>query len=81
MAASVTQPAGGTVGVEVWGFKLGQWWRVAVLNGGNAVPIVSNTLGESERVDFLGGFDRLFVAGVASAGAVTAQFVPYEVVL
>lgn len=78
--ANVTQPTGGAVGVELWGFKLAQWWRIAILNGGNQIPIASATLGESERVDFAGGFDRLFVAGTASAGTVTVQFVPWEVV-
>lgn len=84
-AANVTQPTGGTVGVEVWGFKtvngIGQWWRCAILNGGNQIPIVSDTLGETERVDSIGSFDRLFVAGTASAGTVTALFVPLEVIL
>jgi hypothetical protein len=78
--ANITAPTGGTAGVELWAFKLGQWWRAATLNGGNSIPIVGDTLGETERVDFLGGFDRLFTAGTASAGTATAQFVPYEVV-
>jgi hypothetical protein len=78
-AASVTAPAGGAA-VEVWGFKLGAWWRVATLGGGAQIPIAGPGQGATERVDYLGGFDRLFVAGTASAGTVTAQFVPYEVV-
>jgi hypothetical protein len=84
-AASVTQPTGGTAGVEVWALKTvngsTQWYRIAVLNAGSPIPLVSDVLGESERLDFIGSFDRLFIAGTASAGAVTATFVPYEIVL
>lgn len=84
-AANVTQPTGGAVGVELWGLKTvngaAKWWRVAILNGGSQIPIVSAALGESEKVDLVGSFDRLFVAGTGSAGTVTALFVPYEVIL
>ena len=84
-AANVTQPTGGAVGVEVWGLKtingLTQWWRVAILNGGNQIPVVSDTLGESELVNAIGSFDRLFVAGTASAGTINALFVPLEIIL
>jgi hypothetical protein len=73
---------GGTIGVELWGLKLGQWWLLGSLNAGAAIPIVSDTLGAAQRVaDVLGGFDRLFVAGTTSAGTVNAQFVPLEVIL
>ena len=82
IAASLTAPTGGTIGVELWGLKLGQWWLLGSINAGAAIPIVSDTLGAAQRVvDVIGGFDRLFVAGTTSAGTVTAQFVPLEVIL
>jgi hypothetical protein len=81
-AATVSAPPGGTIGVELWGFKFGQWWLTTALNVGAVIPIASDTLGAAQRVeDVVGGFDRLFVAGTASAGTVTAQFVPLEVIL
>jgi hypothetical protein len=76
---AVAAPTGGTLGVELWGFKLGQWWLIDVLNSGVQILIVSDTLGNTEQVEGVGGFDRLFVAGTISAGAGTAQFVPVEV--
>jgi hypothetical protein len=78
-AATIGVPAGGTLGVELWGWKLGQWWVLAPLNAGAVIPIASDTLGAAVEVDGVGGFDRLFVAGTMSAGAGTAQFVPFEV--
>lgn len=64
----------------MWGFKVGAWWRAAVLGGGAQIPVAGPGQGATERVEFLGGFDRLFVAGTASTGIVTAQLVPYEVI-
>ncbi len=78
-AASIAAPAGGTLGVELWGFKLGQWWLIQALNAGAPVPIVSDTLGSTVRLDDVGDFDRLFVAGTTSAGTGAARFVPLEV--
>jgi hypothetical protein len=78
-AATIAAPAGGSAGVELWGFKLDQWWLVDVLHAGASIPIASDTLGDTERIDDIGAFDRLFVAGTPSAGAVTARFVPFEV--
>jgi hypothetical protein len=78
-AATITAPTGGTLGVELWGFKLDQWWFLEPLNAGAAIPIASNTLGAAQGVDGVGGFDRLFVAGTISAGTGSAQFVPFEV--
>lgn len=77
-AASCTAPTGGSSGVELWGLKSGQWWLIGSLNGGTAIPIVSDTLGNVLQTDLVGGFDRLFVAGTASVGTVTPQFVPLE---
>jgi len=77
--ATVTSPTGGAIGVELWGFKLGQWWLIDVLNLGAPIAIVSDTLGATEQLDGVGGFDRLFVAGTLSAGNATAMFVPIEV--
>jgi len=77
--ATIGVPGGGVLGVELWGSKLGQWWLIRALRAGASIPIVSDTLGATEQIDEIGGFDRLFVAGTASAGTVTAQFVPFEV--
>jgi hypothetical protein len=79
-AVSIGAPAGGTLGVELWGFKLGQWWLIGALNGGAAIPIASDTLGATVQINEIGGFDRLFVAWTISAGTGTAQFVPLEVI-
>jgi hypothetical protein len=78
-AATIAAPAGGAAGVELWAFRLGQWWLVGVLHAGAPIPIASATLGATERIDDVGGFDRLFLAGTPSAGTVTAQLVPLEV--
>ena len=80
-AASVTAPTGGTAGVELWGFKLGQWWLIGSLRSGAAIPIASDVLGAAERIAGIGGFDRLFLAGTASTGTITARLVPVEAAL
>lgn len=80
-AATVTVPTGGTAGVELWGFKLGQWWLIASLHAGAAIPIAADALGATEHIEGIGGFDRLFIAGTLSAGTGVVQFVPLEVVL
>jgi len=77
--ATIAAPAGGSTGVELWGFSLGLWWLIAVLNAGLPIPIASDTLGSAEQLDGVGGLDRLFVAGTLSAGSCSAQFAPLEV--
>lgn len=78
-SATIASPAGGAIGVELWGLKLGQWWLIDALNHGVAIPIASDTLGSTAQLDGVGGFDRLFVAGSISAGSGAALFVPMEV--
>lgn len=77
--ATIAAPAGGSLGVELWGFKLGQWWLIGSLNASVAIPVASDTLGSVVQLEGIGGFDRLFVAGTPSAGTVSAQLVPLEV--
>lgn len=78
-AAGVGAPTSGGLGVELWGFKLAQWWLIDVLNDGAPISIVSDSLGSTAQVDGVGGFDRLFIAGAVSAGAASALFVPLEI--
>ncbi len=77
-AASITEPSSGTIGVELWGYVLGQWWLLGALNSGNAIPIVSATQGHAETLNEIGDFDRLAVAGTVSAGTATYVFAPLE---
>jgi hypothetical protein len=77
-AASITEPASGTIGVELWGYALSQWWLLGALNDGAAIPIVSATQGFAESLNEIGDFDRLAVAGTVSAGTATYVFAPLE---
>ena len=77
-AASITSPSDGSIGVELWGYTMGQWWLIAVLNSGNDIPIAGDTQGFAQSVNEIGDFDRLAVAGTVSAGSATAKFAPLE---
>ena len=77
-AANVTSPTGGSNGVELWGFRLSQWWLIGYLNNGSAIPVVGDTQGFAQEIDVVGVFDRLAVAGTMSAGSGTAKLVPME---
>lgn len=77
-AASITEPASGTIGVELWGYTLGQWWLIGALNSGAAIPIVGATQGFAQSLNEIGDFDRLAVAGTVSAGTATVVFAPLE---
>lgn len=78
VAASITAPGGGTVGVELWGYKLGAWWFNCSINGANAVPIAGAGQGYAQPVYELGDFDRLAIAGTVSAGSASVVFAPLE---
>lgn len=80
-AATLADPTGGTLGVEVWAnFGTGTEWRlVAILNAGSDIPIVGAGQGWAVVLDLGVDATRLHVAGTASAGTVTATYTPIEV--
>jgi hypothetical protein len=75
---TIASPTGGALGVEIWGYRLAQWWRVGYLNDGAAVDIAGNLQGYATIVDDVGIFDRLAIAGTASDGTAVAKLVPLE---
>lgn len=78
-AMSITSPTGGASGVELWGYRLSQWWRIGFLNDGQAVDIAGASQGYAAQVDIIGIFDRLAICGTPSAGAAVANLIPIEV--
>lgn len=75
--ATVTAPVGGE-GVELWGYAFGAWWLIDVLHGGNTITLTSATQGAVMRIVKFGGFTKLAIAGVVSAGTVAYKFCPLE---
>lgn len=78
VACTITSPTGGASGVELWGYRLAAWWRIGYLNDGADIAITSATQGYATQVDTLGVFDRLAIAGTASAGVASSQAAPVE---
>lgn len=78
VAADLTSPAGGTEGVELWGYIRSLWKFLGVLKAGGTIHIVSATQGHAEQVTDVGLADRLAIAATVSAGASTATFAPLE---
>ena len=77
-AQTINSPTGGASGVELWGYRLSQWWLIGYLNAGTAIPVVGVDQGFAAEVNVIGIFDRLAVAGTPSAGTTTAKLVPME---
>lgn len=82
VAATLTKPTGGVTGVEVWGYKDGLWWLHSFLNGGADIPLVLGSVGGFAALIRFGGiFDRVAVAGAASAGTASAAVEPIGTLL
>lgn len=79
VAATLSSPAGGAKGPEVWGYVDAQWWLIGYLNNGQDVPIVGNLQGFAQELDVIGIFDRIAIAATVSAGAATAKLYPIDV--
>lgn len=79
VAATLSDPTGGTAGVEIWGYESAQWFIVGILNDGADVPIVGGSQGSAFVVDLGRAYDRLAIAGTPSAGAITSRIVPLDV--
>lgn len=75
---TLTAPASGLVGVEVWGLVFGAWKFFGSLNGQQQIVIASATLGFTEELDDLAAFTRLLIAGTPSTGTVAYTFCPLE---
>lgn len=78
-AMTITVPTGGAGGVELWGYRLSQWWRIGFLNDGADIVIVGDLQGYAAQVDLIGTFDRIAIAGTPSAGTAIAKLIPIEV--
>lgn len=82
-ALTLSDPTGGTAGVEVWAwdasFSTPQWFLVGILNDGADIPIVADTQGAAFVLDLGRSWDRLCVSATESAGAATYTIVPLEV--
>jgi hypothetical protein len=77
-ALSVSSPTGGSAGVELWGYRLSQWWLIGYLNDGTQISITGAAQGFAQQANVIGAFDRLAVAGTPSVGTVLAKFVPLD---
>lgn len=79
IATTLSAPTGGTLGPELWGYRLSQWWRVGYLNDGSDIALAGNLQGFAQSMNIIGIFERLVVCGTASGGAVvTARLVPLD---
>ncbi len=78
VAASVASPTGGADGVELWGYQLSQWWRLGVINKGAPIVLAGNLQGYATKINVVGIFERLALAGTPSAGVVSAKFAPID---
>lgn len=77
-ALTLGPPTGGATGPELWGYRLGQWWRIGYLNDGEDVAIAGNVQGFAQAMNVVGIFERLCVAGTPSVGAVVAKLAPID---
>lgn len=77
-AQTLASPTGGADGPELWGYRLSQWWRIGVLHNGADIPIVGASQGFTIRVDIVGVFERLHIAGTPSAGTCQASLAPIQ---
>ena len=83
-AMTLTSPAGGTRGVELYGYSVlngsGHWWLIGYVNDGQDIVIASATLGYAQEVDVLGVFTRLEVVagGIPVGHTALAQFAPID---
>ncbi len=78
LAATLTSPTDGTSGVELWGYRLSQWWRLGYINDSVDVELAGNLQGFAQQLDVIGVFERLCIAGTVSAGAATAKLAPID---
>jgi hypothetical protein len=77
-ALTLAAPTGGDSGPELWGYGLGQWWRIGYVNDGADVSIAGVSQGFVQAVNVIGIFDRLCLCGTPSVGAVVAKFAPID---
>lgn len=77
-ALDLSSPTGGTEGVELWGYRLSQWWRIGVLHNGSVIALAGNLQGFVQQIQIIGIFDRLAIAATPSVGAVVAKFGPID---
>lgn len=73
---TLTAPASGDCGVELWGYRLSKWWLISGLRDGRDIAVYSDGRGYSQAVNVIGVFNRLAVAG--SGVAAVAQIAPIE---
>lgn len=77
-AMTIAPPTGGTLGPELWGYRLAQWWRIGYVNDGQDVSIAGNLQGFVQQMNIIGVFERLCVAGTPSIGAAVAKIAPID---
>ena len=77
-AMTIASPTLGANGVELWGYRLSQWWRIGYLNDGQSIDIAGDLQGYATEVDIIGIFDRIAIAGTPSAGTAVAKLIPIE---
>lgn len=78
VAQTISSPTGGNDGVELWGYRLSQWWLIGVLNDGADIVIVGSGQGRALEVDIIGIFEDLAIAGTCSAGSNMAGLAPIQ---
>lgn len=78
LASTLDAPTDGANGPELWGYRLSQWWRIGYVNDGQAIELAGNLQGYVQEMNVIGIFERLCIAGTASAGAVVAKLAPID---
>lgn len=78
LPCTVGVPVGGFNGVELYGYAAARakWCWIPFIHNGADVPIFSALQSFCQEVDKLGVYSRLAVAGIPTAGIVTATFIP-----
>lgn len=78
VACTVGAPATGTNGVELYGYSSlrARWCWIPYLHNAADIPIFSAFQSWCGEVDKLGIYSRIAVAGIATAGVVTATLIP-----
>lgn len=77
-AITLGPPTGGSLGPELWGYRLEQWWRIGYINDGNDVSIAGAGQGFAQAMNIIGIFERLCVCGTPDTGAVTVKLAPID---
>lgn len=77
-ALTLTSPAAGARGAELYGWRMSKWWLIGYLNDGLEIEIGGVDQGYAQEVNILGIFTRLAVVASISSGTADVTFAPID---